>query len=230
MLKMKTRVIAIIMVMVISITVNAKETSQVIRVACVGDSITEAGLLKESERYPGQLGEILGDKYIVKNFGKSGATLLKKGRYPSYWKTSEYKKSHEFNPDIVIIMLGTNDSKGGNWSKHSASFVSDYIALIETYQELESKPEIFIVLPPPAFSGRFGINGKIIAEEIIPLTRTVAKKANLKIIDLNAVLVDKIKDPKNKKLLYRDGIHPTIAGSTVIAETIAKAILERQTS
>jgi len=225
MFKAKMSMIAVVVLSVLSLTVNAQENSNVIRVACVGDSITEAGLLKESERYPGQLGEILGDKYLVKNFGKSGATLLKKGHYPSYWKTSEYKKSHEFNPDIVTIMLGTNDSKGGNWSKHSASFVTDYIALIKTYQELESNPEIFIVLPPPAFSGRFGINGKVIAEEIIPLTREVAKKANLKIIDLNAVLVDKIKDSKNKKLLYRDGIHPTIAGSTVIAETIAKGIL-----
>ncbi len=225
MFKMKMSLIAVVMSLALCVTVNAKEKSKVIRVACVGDSITEAGLIKDNQTYPTQLGKMLGDKYLVKNFGKSGASLLKNAG-EAYSKTSEYKESLIFNPDIVLIMLGTNDSKRGIW-KHQANFTSDYLALIKIYQELKSKPELFIVLPPPAFRGLYGINGKVIAEEIIPLTRAVAKKANLKIIDLNAVLVDKIKDPKNKKLLYTDGIHPTKAGATVIAETIAKGMLKK---
>ena len=52
-----------------------------IKVACVGNSITYGtGLAdRDTEAYPVRLQEMLGDGYIVGNFGKPGATLLNKG-------------------------------------------------------------------------------------------------------------------------------------------------------
>lgn len=55
-----------------------------IKVACIGDSVTyRYGLeSRETDNYPAQLQQMLGDQYEVENFGKSGATLLKKGHRP----------------------------------------------------------------------------------------------------------------------------------------------------
>ena len=53
---------------------------------------------------------MMGDGYETRNFGVSGATLLRNGNRP-YWKTDAYPKAKEYKPDIVIIKLGSNDSK-----------------------------------------------------------------------------------------------------------------------
>ena len=58
-----------------------------IRVACVGDSITFGSGIQDrnTNSYPAQLGRLLGEKWETRNFGVSGATLLKNGDKP-YWK------------------------------------------------------------------------------------------------------------------------------------------------
>jgi lysophospholipase L1-like esterase len=104
-----------------------------IRVACVGDSITfGAGVEKrEVNNYPKVLGSLLGDKYEVRNFGVSGATLLSKGDHP-YIKTGAYSDAKKFAPQIVIIKLGTNDTKPQNW-KHEADFLADATNMIKEF-------------------------------------------------------------------------------------------------
>src|SRR4051812_11154381 len=89
-----------------------------IKVACVGDSITAGAGVQDPghNAYPVVLQRLLGDKYEVKNFGVSGTTLLKKGDSP-YWNQKAFKAATAFAPDIVIIKLGTNDTKAQNW-KH----------------------------------------------------------------------------------------------------------------
>ena len=86
-----------------------------IKVACVGDSLTDgsksSGGKKGDTAYPAWLGRILGSGYDVRNFGAAGDTLLR-GTGWSYWDSAEFRQSKEFAPDIVIIMLGTNDSEG----------------------------------------------------------------------------------------------------------------------
>ena len=56
-----------------------------IKVACVGDSITQGSGAQKGKSYPAQLQGLLGEGYLVGNFGVSGRTLLKKGDFP-YWK------------------------------------------------------------------------------------------------------------------------------------------------
>ena len=65
---------------------------------------------------------LLGPGYEARNYGVSGRTLLKKGDFP-YWNENAYRQSREWNPDIVVIQLGTNDSKPQNW-RHSTNFYS----------------------------------------------------------------------------------------------------------
>ena len=117
--------------LVVFLQVPAAFADKVVRVACVGDSITYgAGVADRGKNnYPKVLGRLLGPGYETRNFGVSGATLLKKGDRP-YWKTSAFKAATEFKPDIVIIKLGTNDSKPQNW-KHKAQYAADLAALAE---------------------------------------------------------------------------------------------------
>ena len=97
-----------------------KMKSDKIRVACVGDSITYGFNLinREKESYPSVLNELLGKEYEVGNFGFSGRTLLKNGDYP-YVSEKLYQDSLNFNAKIVIIKLGTNDTKVNGKKKKS---------------------------------------------------------------------------------------------------------------
>ena len=95
------------------------------KIACVGDSITYGyGLSNPSQQsYPAVLQSLLGSQHTVGNFGTSGCTLLKAGDKP-YWNDANFSASDAFKPDVVVIMLGTNDAKPQNWS-HKADFSAD---------------------------------------------------------------------------------------------------------
>ncbi|HVR87274.1 MAG TPA: GDSL-type esterase/lipase family protein [Planctomycetota bacterium] len=190
--------------------------AQKIRVACVGDSITFGACVPEREKncYPAVLGGLLGDKYDVRNFGVNGATLLKKGDLP-WWNVDAYKSATDFNPDIVIIKLGSNDTKPQNW-KNKADFEADYKALIEHFQGLPAKPAIWIALPVPVLKENFGINKKGV-EEQQPMILQVAKEELCGVIDL-------YKAVSTKDLFDPDGIHPNAAGAKRIAETVWAAL------
>lgn len=86
-----------------------------VRVACVGNSITfGAGIPnREANAYPAQLQAYLGDGYEVRNFGVSATTASPRGDHP-YTATEAYRASLDFAPDIVLLKMGTNDTKPQN--------------------------------------------------------------------------------------------------------------------
>ena len=88
-----------------------------IRVACVGDSITEGP-------YPKNLQSMLGTDYRVGNFGVSGSTVLLNSDKP-YMNQSAFLKAKNFQPSIVIIMLGTNDAQENTYASID-NFLDDY--------------------------------------------------------------------------------------------------------
>ncbi len=65
---------------------HANDYRGVIRVACVGDSITYGAGVENRELncYPVVLGKLLGPRFEVRNFAVSGATLLKLGDKPYF--------------------------------------------------------------------------------------------------------------------------------------------------
>ncbi|HEV2831934.1 MAG TPA: GDSL-type esterase/lipase family protein, partial [Hanamia sp.] len=98
---------------------NAFAQNKIIKIACIGNSVTYGYGLKNpsTESYPSQLQKMLGEKYNVKNFGHSGATLLRKGHNP-YYKTKEFSEAIKLVPDIAIIHLGLNDTDPRNWNNY----------------------------------------------------------------------------------------------------------------
>ncbi|MEY4818264.1 MAG: hypothetical protein RLZZ23_1037 [Verrucomicrobiota bacterium] len=186
-----------------------------IKVACVGDSITQGAGAKSGQSYPSQLQALLGDGYKVGNFGVSGRTLLKKGDFP-YWKEKKYQDALAMEPAIVVIMLGTNDTKPQNW-KFEAEFDADYRELVKSFQALKSKPKVFVCRPVPVpGQGNYGINEENIQKEI-PRVDALAKELGCGVIDMHAALA---KTPE----LLPDRVHPNTAGAGEMAKAAAKAI------
>ena len=183
-------------------------------VACVGDSITAGA-------WPSDLGTLLGSGYMSNGYGVPGTTLLKNGSYP-YWNTQQFTTSHSVGPNIVVIMLGTNDSMPMNWNAHSGEFAGDYEAMIDSYSALASKPRIFITLPPPASdNNQFSISGTTIETDILPLIRQTAAKKGVGLIDV----FDAFGGHNPDSTLYiGDGVHPSATGSQKIAATVFAAI------
>lgn len=188
-----------------------------VRVACVGDSITFGAGVEERERnnYPKKLGELLGDGYDVRNYGNSGATLLKDGDKP-YWKLGEFEAATKFQPNIVVIKLGTNDTKPQNW-KHADQFAADLKAMVEHFQKLDSKPQVYICKPVPVYETKWGINEKDLTTGVIPKATDVAKETGAGVIDLYTAL-------SGHPEMFPDKIHPNAAGAALIAKTVAAAI------
>lgn len=195
----------------------AEEQTAPIRVACVGDSITFGAGIRDraSNSYPAQLAAMLGDGYDVRNFGVNGATMLKKGNKP-YWRLKPYKAAQEFEPNVVIIKLGTNDTKPGNW-KHADELEADYTEMVQTFQGLASKPTVYVCYPVPVVGEQWGISDARVREGVIPVVDKVAKATGAAVVDLYEPLKDK---PK----LLPDKVHPNAEGAKIIAQTLAGVI------
>ena len=188
-----------------------------VRVACIGNSITFGAGIKNRSRdsYPSVLARMLGDNYWVKNFGVSARTMLNKGDHP-YMNEPAYKNALAFNPNIVVIKLGTNDSKSFNW-KYKADFMKDAQTMIDAFKGLPSQPKIYLCYPSKAYLTGDGINDDIISKEIIPMIKKLAKKNNLSVIDLHTAM-------DGMPELFPDRIHPNEKGAQVMAKAVYQSI------
>ena len=188
-----------------------------VRVACIGNSITfGAGIRNRSrDSYPSVLARMLGDSYWVKNFGVSARTMLNKGDHP-YMNEPAYKNALAFNPNIVVIKLGTNDSKSFNW-KYKADFMKDAQTMIDAFKGLPSQPKIYLCYPSKAYLTCDGINDDIISKEIIPMIKKLAKKNDLSVIDLHTAM-------DGMPELFPDRIHPNEKGAQVMAKAVYQSI------
>lgn len=196
-----------------------------IKVAIVGDSITEGyGLSNQSRNaYPVMVDSILGSNYSVLNCGRSSTTVQKKGDVP-YWNCSEFYNVFAFKPDIIVIKLGTNDVRprmdgkaGTNWN--DVDFSKDYQAMIDTFNTINTKPKIFLCLPTPIYKNIFNWNDgdSSLRVSVVPAIRKIAEVNDLPIIDLYTQMSNQ---PEN----FLDGIHPNEKGTRIMAEFIAKSI------
>lgn len=186
------------------------------RVACVGDSITEGyGLAQpDVDAYPAKLQALLGANYAVRNFGVSGTTALKESD-KAYWDERGYSQSTEFAPEIVLLMLGTNDSKAFNWNE--SAFRNDYAELVEHYQALNAR--VVVGVPPKVFGeGAFGIDPAIANDVMVPIVHGLAS-------ELDVPLVDVFEATKDHAEWFSDLIHPSADGAAAIASAFAVGVV-----
>jgi acyl-CoA thioesterase I len=211
---------SVILFVALGLLLSHSAMAQVIKVACIGDSITQGSGVDNPtvNAYPIVLGRLLGTNYQTRNFGVSGRTLLKKGDYP-YWNEQSFRDATNYAPNIVTVKLGTNDSKPQNWL-YKGQFAADLRAMVDAFANLPSHPQVFLCLPVPAYALNYDINPDIIRTEIIPIIKAVAKEKQLVTIDLYTAL-------SGKPELFPDNIHPNATGAAIIAKTIQGAILRK---
>ena len=197
------------------------QAARPVKVACVGNSITYgAGIAnREANSYPAQLQYYLGTGYEVRNFGHSGATALRRGDLP-YTQTEAYTASLAYQPDIVLIKLGTNDTKPQNW-RYQAEFAADYQALIDTYRALPSHPRVILLTPVRCYlTEPQTINPDTIAERIRPTVEQLAYRNGLGIIHLSNLFGDTW-----DASLLPDRLHPSSNGAGMMARHIGEYLL-----
>ena len=218
-----SRRLSLLLLAALAIALPAAESTPVdagaftgpIKLACVGDSITQGVGAEKGRSWPDQIQTLLGDRWQVRNFGVSGSTLMNAGDKP-YQKEGAFKKAIEFAPDVVVIILGTNDTKPHNW-KHKDTFTADYQDLIGKFAALPTKPRIYISYPPYiAGKGNFGISEENTVAEF-PFIDAAAKATKAGVIDVHAALV-------GKDALIPDRVHPNNDGMTAIAGAVYQAL------
>lgn len=187
-----------------------------IKVACVGNSVTYGYGLKDRahDAYPVRLQAMLGDKYEVRNFGHSGATLLTQGHNP-YVKLPEFRAALDFKADLVVIHLGLNDTDPRNWPHHADEFIPNYRALIDSFRVANPKAKIWICLMTPIFHDhpRFDSGTRLWHGLIQQRIRQIAATDNVGLIDLYTPL-------HSHPDLFPDALHPNPEGALILAKTV----------
>lgn len=229
----------------------SSEGTEAIRIACIGDSVTKGTGLgnPESESYPAQLAAFLqANGYPpvdVRNFGEGGAGLLKRG-CNAIWDTDQYGDALVFDPDVLIIHLGTNDSREEFWNNDAAllqakedmfasfaeeeankavvhgefEFEQDLEELVEIFSRMPARPEIVLCTPVPLFHSNGWLKQAILHAQIAPRIRGVAARKRLRVVELLDSTLAQRHD------LFPDGVHPNAAGAAEISALIGQVLLE----
>ena len=196
---------------------------RMIKVACVGNSITYGtGVAnREQKAYPVVLQRLLGKGYQVENFGKPGATLLRRGHRP-YFDQPEFRAALQFRPDIAVIHLGINDTDPRNWPNYRDEFIPDYLALIDSLRAVNPHVRILVarLTPIGVDHPRFDSGTRKWREEISQAVQQVAEIARVEWIDFYAPLV-----PHPDWL--PDAVHPDARGAEVLAKVAYSGITGR---
>ena len=196
---------------------------RIIKVACVGNSITYGtGVAnREQKAYPVVLQRLLGKGYQVENFGKPGATLLRRGHRP-YFDLPEFRAALQFRPDIAVIHLGINDTDPRNWPNYRDEFIPDYLALIDSLRAVNPHVRILVarLTPIGVDHPRFDSGTCKWREEISQAVQQVAEIARVEWIDFYATLV-----PHPDWL--PDAVHPDARGAEVLAKVAYAGITGR---
>lgn len=192
--------------------------SGAIKIAAVGDSLTYGYGLENrvGDAYPSILLEKLGSNYQVSNFGMSGRSLLSTTEYP-YLQEKNAKLSLESESDIVIIMIGSNDSRPAFWNREQ--FIKEYRELVALYIAMSSQPDVLLVVPPYVPTSRFGLNNAVVRDDLQEIIPQVAKEFKLPYVNLYPVTEGHLE-------YYSDGLHLTPLGNRVIAEAIYYALMQ----
>ena len=194
-------------------------------IVALGDSITFGSGVKKTRKsdcWEAKLEKLLGGSYQVLNYGISGATLQNEGNKP-YWNMPEKQlqgypeAALSLEPEIVILMLGTNDSKPYNWDRERYE-----TQLYQRVKEIKAAPSVkrlILMCPPFACPANgsdvvaFDILNETIRDEIVPIVKKCAADNEVDCIDLYALT-------EGHGEYFADGVHPNSFGNRVIAGEI----------
>ena len=200
---------------------------QKLRVACVGDELTFGTDVEDREDncYPVQLQKYMKKaekKYRIGNFGVEGAAVQKKSKKP-YTKEERYESSTEYKANLVVIMLGTNDTTEENWTDID-TFQKDYQSLIHNYQDSKSSPEVSLVTPPMIQSdGSTEMEERAKrVEEVKDAVETIGEKNKLTVLDLYSY------SQEHPEWYQKDGIRLNKDGAKAVAGMVGDCSVNKK--
>ena len=193
-----------------------------IRIACAGDSTTYGHGISNwpKNNYPAVLQELLGDGYHVNNYGVS-SFAVQEDADRSYRTLPHYQESLAYDADIVVFMMGSNDSKSINW-KGADAFREDLLTLLDSYGDAE----IILCTLPSAFFLEGQTEGAtnhdiqpLIVNEIAQITRDAAAERGCTLIDIHALTA------QHPEWFEKDGVHPSNDGAAAIAQKVYQVLI-----
>lgn len=204
---------------------NTSSKEGQIRVACVGDSITYGHSVSgwKNNNYPTVLQELLGEQYHVANFGVSGACVNPEGNKP-YISRTIYEESIKYEADILVLMLGSNDSKPKNWT-NTETFLEQYQELLDSYLEQENSPKVYIGICAECYYedgktgglARYSIRPEVV-DQIASALKEKYEKEDVVLVDIHTLT------SQHPEWFKKDGVHPDSSGAKAIAEEVARCI------
>ncbi|MGI6269074.1 MAG: GDSL-type esterase/lipase family protein [Candidatus Howiella sp.] len=206
----------------------AEMEEETFRITCVGDSITEGiGASSGAANYPSQLQRLLGNGYAVTNAGTSGAFASEEACWLPYITTNGYITGMNSNPDLVFMMLGTNDAWKDYWNQTDVDFPelfeTGYRKLIERYQAMPSSPKIVLCLPMTSYNDASDGRESNNVNGTIPIIRKLAEEYGLDILDMHSFT-------EGHSEWFGDGLHPNDTGYAKVAEKFAEKVNEIMTT
>jgi lysophospholipase L1-like esterase len=189
-----------------------------------GDSITDAGRKANHN-------EALGDGYVMMTAAWLSALnpefhlkFLNRGvggnrvrDLRNRWK----KDCLDLRPNLVSILVGVNDISWGGTS--TGSFQADYITILEQTSQLKSQ----IVLLEPFLVLSSGDLLELTEEldKKIEVVKKLAIEFEAKLIPLNDIFA-KACLKREASFWALDGVHPTLAGHALIAQSWIKGVID----
>lgn len=216
-------------------------TAQKRTVVAFGDSLTakREGVVTYSEVIQAEF-----------NKNKIGATVINSGvpgNTSSMAKARFEKDVLEHKPDLVILLLGTNDAAVDVWKDPPATgprvpidvYEQNMRGFIKALKAQGSKIIVVTPLPTRWTEKLKGMYGKppydptdpdgfnIILKSYVQRIRDVAASENVKLIDMYKEFskYDKVKG-RSMDDLFLDGLHPNTKGQSILAAPLLKAIRE----
>ncbi len=210
------------------------------KIACLGDSITQAANLENMEdyqqySYPAKLAEVLGAKEVV-NLGIGGSSI---GRY---WQDAFVERYMDIpeDTDLILVMGGTNDGfclhkeNVGNFEERAPrTLIGDLDELMRGLKENYPDAEVVFITPLPNVLHDILrkerpelMSQRVIVDSMIVL----AKEYEFDVIDLyDSNLLDS-HDAAVISNYMPDGVHCNPDGYQILAEHIAADLIRLQDS
>lgn len=206
------------------------------KIACLGDSITEASNLDAEENfqqysYPAQLKELLGAEEVY-NLGIGGSSI---GRYWADAFVDRYQEIPE-DVDIIIVMGGTNDGFcvseqefGSLEERNYRTFCGDLDELMRGLKENYPDADIFFATPLPNILQDYLMSERdylLPQKDFVDVILRMAQEYDFGLIDLyNSNLLDS-HDANIVAEYMPDGVHGNHDGYRILAEHFAAELVK----